>query len=107
MGIFGKKIKDQKDKPLDGAVGAPLNITSVQVLGSGCANCRALEQAVKEALKQLGVECDIGHVSDFAQIAAFGVMTTPALAVNGKVVSSGKVLKVGEAAAILRKAGET
>jgi small redox-active disulfide protein 2 len=76
---------------------------SVKVLGSGCAKCNALEAATKEALAELGMETAIDHVTDFSQIAAYGVMTTPALVVDGKVVSFGKVLKKDEVAVILKK----
>lgn len=74
---------------------------SVKVLGSGCAKCNQLEANVKTALEQLGMNTTIEHVTDFSQIAAYGVMTTPALVVDGKVVSYGKVLKVEEAVKIL------
>ena len=77
----------------------------IKVLGSGCAKCNALEDAVRAALAELGRDTAIDHVTDFAQIAAYGVMTTPALVVNGKVVSYGKVLKKDEAKALLQKAG--
>lgn len=76
---------------------------SVKVLGSGCANCNKLEAATVAALEQLGMDTTIDHVRDFAQIAAYGVMSTPALVVDGKVVSYGKVLKTDEVVAILKK----
>lgn len=76
---------------------------SVKVLGSGCAKCNQLEAATKEALVKLGMEDTIDHVTDFSQIAAYGVMTTPALVVDGKVVSYGKVLKTDEVVKILQK----
>jgi small redox-active disulfide protein 2 len=76
---------------------------SVKVLGSGCTKCNQLESNVKEALSQLGMDSEIEHVTDFAQIAAYGVMSTPALVVDGKVVSYGKVLKVEEAITLLKK----
>ncbi len=76
---------------------------SVKVLGSGCAKCNQLEAATKAALEQLGMDTAIDHVSDFAQIATYGVMTTPALVVDGKVVSYGKVLKTDEIVKILQK----
>ena len=76
---------------------------SVKVLGSGCAKCNQLEVATKEALAQLGMDTSIEHVADFAQIASYGVMTTPALVVDGKVVSYGKVLKTEEVVKILQK----
>lgn len=77
---------------------------SVKILGSGCAKCNALEAATKEALASLGMDTVIDHVTDFSQIAAYGVMTTPALVVDGKVLSYGKVLKADEVAALLKKA---
>lgn len=76
---------------------------SVKVLGSGCAKCNQLEAATKAALEQLGMDTTIDHVTDFSAIAAYGVMSTPALVVDGKVVSYGKVLKTDEVVAILQK----
>lgn len=75
----------------------------VKVLGSGCAKCNALEAATKEALVELGIDTNIEHVTDFAEIAAYGVMTTPALVIDGKVASFGKVLKKDEVVKILQK----
>lgn len=75
----------------------------VKVLGSGCAKCNALEESVKAALAELGMDTDIDHVTDFTQIAGYGVMTTPALVVDGKVVSYGRVLKKEEAMALIQK----
>jgi len=76
---------------------------NVKVLGSGCAKCNQLEASTKEALQQLGMDTTIDHVTDFSQIAAYGVMSTPALVVDGKVVSYGKVLKTEEVVKILQK----
>ncbi len=76
---------------------------SVKVLGSGCAKCNQLEEATKDALRGLNMDAEIDHVTDFAQIASYGVMTTPALVVDGKVVSYGKVLKSNEVTDILKK----
>ncbi len=76
---------------------------SVKVLGSGCAKCHALEAATKQALAELHMDAAIDHVTDFAQIASYGVMTTPALVVDGKVVSFGKVLKKEEVKEILNR----
>ena len=80
-----------------------MSIGSVKVLGSGCEKCNALEKATKEALKELGLNVQIDHVTDFAKIAAYGVMTTPALVVDEKVVSYGKVLKKQEVIDLLKK----
>lgn len=76
---------------------------AVKVLGSGCAKCNQLEAATKAALEQLGMDTAIDHVTDFAAIASYGVMSTPALVVDGKVVSYGKVLKMEEVVKILQK----
>jgi small redox-active disulfide protein 2 len=110
MGLFGKKketpcccggdVTPQERAQAESAKSA----SGVKVLGSGCAKCNALEEAVKEALTELGMDTAIDHVTDFAQIAAYGVMTTPALVVDGKVLSYGKVLKKEEAMELLKKA---
>ncbi len=83
---------------------AAKSAAGIKVLGSGCAKCNALEKAVQAALMELGMDTTIDHVTDFTQIAAYGVMTTPALVVDGKVVSYGKVLGKDEAKAVIQKA---
>ena len=75
----------------------------VKILGGGCAKCNALEAATVEALRELGMDTTIDHVKDYEKIVAYGVMTTPALVVDGQVVSYGKVLKKDEVIAILKK----
>ena len=75
----------------------------IKILGSGCANCKALEKGTQEALNELGKDLTIDHVTDFAKIVAYGVMTTPALVIDDKVVSYGKVLKKDEVKEILNK----
>ena len=80
--------------------------TVIKVLGSGCAKCYALEASTAEALKELGMDTPIEHITDFALIAAYGVMSTPALVVNGKVVSFGKALKKDDVIKILQKTDE-
>lgn len=76
---------------------------AVKILGGGCAKCNALEAATVQALQELGLDTAIDHVKDYAEIASYGVMTTPALVYNGKVLSYGKVLKVDEVKALLKK----
>ena len=76
---------------------------TIKILGSGCKSCVALSENTKEALKELGMEAEIIKVTDFAEIAAFGVMTTPALVIDEKVVSFGKVLKSKEVIKIIEK----
>ena len=77
---------------------------AILILGGGCANCQALERAVRAAMAELNIQEEVGHVTDFAQIAAYGVLTTPALVVDGQVLSAGQVLSVEQAKALLAKA---
>lgn len=77
---------------------------SILILGPGCKNCQALEANTRAALAQIGDTTSIiGHVTDFAEIAKYGIMSTPGLVVDGKVVSYGKVLKPEDIVAILKK----
>ncbi|WP_213975424.1 MULTISPECIES: thioredoxin family protein [Tepidanaerobacter] len=68
----------------------------IKVLGLGCANCKKLEANVKEAVKEMGIEATIEKVQDFKDIAAYGVMRTPALVVDEQVKIAGKVPTVEE-----------
>jgi len=68
----------------------------IKVLGSGCANCANLEKATRTALTDLGVEATIEKVTDYAAIAGYGVMRTPALVVDEQVVLSGRVPTAGQ-----------
>lgn len=108
MGLFGKKKTEANccsrtpEAAAESSAAKP--ISGIKVLGSGCAKCNELEAATKAALAELGMDATIDHVTDFAQIASYGVMTTPALVVDGKVVSYGKVLKQDEVKALLQKA---
>lgn len=63
----------------------------IEVLGSGCANCRKLEQDVNTALTELGIEAEVIKVKDLNKILSYGVLMTPGLVINGKVYSSGKI----------------
>jgi small redox-active disulfide protein 2 len=64
----------------------------VKVLGPGCKNCVALEKATREAIERLGLDATVEKVTDYPTIAGYGVMSTPALVVDEKVVSAGRVL---------------
>ncbi|KQC05905.1 MAG: hypothetical protein APR62_08985 [Smithella sp. SDB] len=63
----------------------------IAILGMGCATCTKLEDTVRQAVKETGVDAQIEHVKDIKQIMAYGVMTTPALAIDGKVIAAGKL----------------
>ena len=111
MSLFGKKKEETScccggncdAESMAKAESTKTEGASVKVLGSGCAKCNQLEAAAKAALEHLGMDTTIDHVTDFSQIAAYGVMSTPALVIDGKVVSYGKVLKVEEVVKILQK----
>ena len=68
----------------------------LQILGTGCSKCQKLTENTEAAAKELGLQYELEKVKDIAQIMAFGVMMTPALAVDGKVKVSGKVPSVEE-----------
>ena len=95
--------KDCDLESMEKAVKVKSEGPGVKILGSGCAKCNQLESSVKEALQQVGMDTEVDHVREFSQIAAYGVMTTPALVIDGKVVSYGKVLKTDEVVRILQK----
>ena len=75
----------------------------IKVLGPGCPRCEALYNHVVLALDELGLEATVEKVKDLGRIAAHGVMQTPGLVVDGKVVSQGKGLSVDEVKEILSK----
>ncbi len=64
---------------------------TITVLGPGCKGCAALADATHTAVTQLGFDAEIEKVTDYAEIARVGVMSTPALAIDGKLVMSGRV----------------
>jgi len=76
---------------------------TIQILGSGCPKCRALEQNAREAVASAGVEATIEKVTDTDRFSDMGVMLTPAIAVDGVVRKSGKVLTVEEIVALLEE----
>lgn len=74
----------------------------LQVLGTGCPKCKKLAEAVEQAARELGMEFAIEKVTDINDIVGFGVMSTPALAVDGKVVLVGRVPTVNELKTLLK-----
>lgn len=63
----------------------------IKILGGGCPNCKRLEAATRAVVDELGIEADFFKVKTMAEIMAYDVMTTPALVVNDKVLSSGRI----------------
>lgn len=68
----------------------------IQILGIGCPKCKKLAENAETAARELGIEYEIVKITDINEIMNFGVMMTPALAVDGKVKVSGKVASVEE-----------
>ena len=68
----------------------------ITVYGPGCAKCKKTEEIARQAVEQAGVEAEVIKVNDIGEMAKAGVLMTPALAINGKVVVSGKVPTVEE-----------
>ena len=76
-------------------------MTTIKILGPGCANCVNLEKAIRQAVAELGLEATIEKVTDYADIAGYGIMRTPGLVVDEQVVLSGRVARPAEIAQLL------
>jgi len=66
----------------------------IKVIGPGCAHCKRLLEVTKQAVKEIGLETEVEYVTDIQKMVEMGIMQTPALAINGKVVLSGFVADV-------------
>ena len=75
----------------------------IKILGSGCANCTKLEKVTKEGIAELGIAAQVEKVEDMQRIMAYGVMSTPALVINGVVKLIGKVPNKARVIEILKK----
>ena len=73
----------------------------LQILGAGCAKCALLEQHAREAVNELGIDATVEKVTDIGTIAAMGVMSTPALAIDGAIRSAGRVLTTAQIKALI------
>ena len=74
----------------------------IKVLGGGCSKCETLLANTKEAVANVGVDAEVEYITDFSVIGSYGIMSTPALMVDEKLVSMGKVLKSSEIAKFLQ-----
>jgi small redox-active disulfide protein 2 len=64
---------------------------TIKILGSGCANCKRLEQITRKVVEEMSIEADVVKVTDYQDIMTYNVLSTPGLVVNEKLVSSGRI----------------
>ncbi|MBO6061664.1 MAG: TM0996/MTH895 family glutaredoxin-like protein [Clostridia bacterium] len=95
-----KQKRRAKQRPL---LENALEGARIKVLATGCSHCSAMRENVREAVRELGLESELACISDIAEIARMGVMATPSLVVDGRLVSSGRVLKPEEIKAVVRE----
>ncbi|MFA6187697.1 MAG: thioredoxin family protein [Sulfuricurvum sp.] len=74
----------------------------IEILGTGCSKCKTLEEATKKAVAESGIYAQIEKVEDIMKIMEYGVISTPALVIDGKVISTGKLLSVNEIVAYIK-----
>ena len=125
MGLFGfgKKKEEEKkqaptcccggsDAPAEetsgcccGSTESGSGIASIKVLGAGCKSCHEQYKNAKAAVKALGLPVEVEYITDMEKVMGYGVMSMPAIVVNEKVVSMGKVLKAADVEKLLHKLG--
>jgi small redox-active disulfide protein 2 len=79
----------------------------IKILGSGCPNCKKLEEETRKAVSNLAVEAEVHKVTDYQEIMEYDMLSTPGLVINEKVVSSGRIPSPGEITSYLTSALET
>ena len=121
---FGKKKEEEKKAPACACAcncGCPTSevseitieccseakngICCIKVLGAGCKSCHEQYENAKEAVKAMGLSVEVEYITDMQKVMEYGVMSMPAIVVNEKVVSMGKVLKAADVEKLLRKSG--
>lgn len=119
---FGKKKDEQKKTPAcacncgcktseaseianDCYPEAKDGICCIKVLGAGCKSCHEQYENAKQAVKAMGLSVEVEYITDMQKVMEYGVMSIPAIVVNDKVVSMGKVLKAADVEKLLHKLG--
>ena len=108
IGLFGfgkNKKKDDIEKEVIKEENTNISNekVSIKVLGEGCEKCDKVNDNLKEAVEILNLDADIEKIEDLIEIVTYGVMSTPGIVINEKVVSVGKVLKTDEIVELLKK----
>jgi small redox-active disulfide protein 2 len=75
----------------------------IKILGIGCQRCKILEKSVREAVEEMNIQANITKVQDIVEILDYGILKTPGLVIDDKVVSSGHLLSVSQVKAILSR----
>lgn len=94
LGLYRQYLEEAKPQASTGVAKAGGGRMKIEILGPGCARCRATEENVRKALAELKLEAEVEHVTDPAQFARRGVLLTPDVIVDGQVASSGRVPSV-------------
>ena len=81
------------------------SVTSVRVLGAGCKACHTQYENAKAAVQALGLQVEVEYITDMEKVMTYGVMSMPAIVINGQVAASGRVLKSAEVEKLLRGTG--
>ena len=97
--------KKKKRRLLPAAEHTVNGICCIRVLGAGCKSCHEQYENVKAAVNAIGLNLEVEYITDMEKIMEYGVMSMPAIVVNEKVVSMGKILKAGDVEKLLRKLG--
>ena len=80
-----------------------MDTVKIEILGTGCKKCQQLEANAKQAVAKLNLTAEVSHITDPVEIAMRGVMSTPAMAINGKVVSKGQVISTEQIQPLLQR----
>ena len=80
-----------------------MDTIKIEILGTGCKKCQQLEANAKQAVVNLNLMAEVSHITDPVEIAMRGVMSTPAMTINGKVVSKGQVISTEQIQPLLQR----